>query len=78
MRERDVLDLVLVVILAILAYVESFGLADPIATVDDIVALFANVGIEIYLVLGGISGIVFVGYLTIYLPKKTASEPPRR
>lgn len=78
MQERDVIDLLLVVILAILAYVESFGLADPIATLDEIVALFADVGIEIYLVLGGIFGIVFVGYLTIYLPKKEANQSVRR
>lgn len=77
MRKRDVLDLLLVAILAILAYVESFGLSDPIATIDDIIALFIAVDVEIYLVLGGVFGIVFLGYLTVYLPKKEANRSIR-
>ncbi|MCU4800536.1 hypothetical protein OB920_09155 [Halobacteria archaeon HArc-gm2] len=78
MQERDVLDLFLVAVLAVLTYVEAFGLADPIATVDEILAIFAGIGVEVYLVLGGLFGIVFVGYLTVYLPKKDASQPVRR
>ena len=77
MQERDVFDLLLVVVLAVLTYVESFGLADPIATVDEIVALFRNVDVRVYLVLLGLLGMLFVGYLTVYLPKKNASRSVR-
>ena len=77
MQERDVLDLLLVAVLGVLAYVESFGLADPIATVDELVAVLAAVDVRAYLVLGGVFGIVFLGYLTIYLPSKDARRSLR-
>ena len=78
MQERDVIDLFLVGLLAILTYVESFGLADPVATVDEILALLAAVDVQVYLVLGGVFGVAFVGYLTVYLPKKETSRSIRR
>lgn len=78
MQERDVLDLLLVIVLAVLTYVESFGLADPVATLDEVLAIFANMDIRVYLVLGGLFGMVFVGYLTVYLPKKDATRSARR
>lgn len=78
MQERDVIDLLLVVVLAVLTYVESFGLADPVATLDEILAIFATVDIGVYLVVGGVFGIAFLGYLTVYLPKKDASRSVRR
>jgi len=77
MQERDVLDLLFVAVLAVLAYVESFGLADPIATVDELVAVLATIDVKVYLVIGGFMGILFLGYLTIYLPKKNAARTPR-
>lgn len=77
MQERDVLDLILIGLLAVASYVETFGLADPVATFDEILAVLATLDIRIYLVLGGICGIMFVGYLTIYLPKKDAGRSIR-
>ena len=77
MQERDVLDLLLVVVLAVVTYVESFGLADPVATLDEILAILLAIDVQVYLVLGGVLGIGFVGYITIYLPKKTASQSVR-
>jgi len=55
MQERDVLDLFLVAVLAVLTYVEAFGLADPIATVDEVLAILTVIDVEVYLVLGGCS-----------------------
>ena len=77
MQERDVLDLLLVVVLAVVAYVETYGLADPAATLDEIVATLAAVDVQIYLVLGGVLGIAFVGYIAIYLPKKDSGRSMR-
>ncbi len=77
MQERDLMDLVLVAVVAVLAYVETFGLADPIATVDEIVDVVATLDVRVYLVLGGVFGLVFVGYITVYLPQKDAARSAR-
>lgn len=74
MQERDVLDLLLVVVLAVAAYVESFGLASPIATLGEMVDILTSFGVGVYLVFAGIFGIIFLGYLTVYLPKKDAAR----
>ena len=78
MQERDVLDLVLVAVLAVLVYVETYGLADPIATGDEILATATGLDVRVYLVLAGLLGMLFVGYLTFYLPKKDANRSVRR
>ena len=77
MQERDVLDLLLVAIVGALAYVETFGLADPAATVDEIVAVLLTIDVRVYLVVGGVFGIAFVGYITVYLPRKDAARSVR-
>ncbi|WP_225335610.1 hypothetical protein [Halomicrobium urmianum] len=77
MRERDVFDLLLVAAVGVAAYVQAFGMADPIATFDELVTTLAAVDEGVYLVLGGVVGIFFVGYLVLYLPKKDAGRAPR-
>ncbi len=77
MRERDVFDLLLVAAVGIAAYVRTYGMADPIATFDEIATTLAAVDQTVYLVLGGVVGIFFVGYLVLYLPQKDASRTAR-
>ena len=77
MQERDVLDLLLVAVLAVVAYVETYGLADPVATADEMIAVLLAIDVRAYLVLGGILGIAFVGYITMYLPSKDAGRSLR-
>lgn len=77
MQERDVLDLLLVAVLAIVTYVEWFGLTEPMATADDIIATLAAIDITVYLVFAGVFGILFVGYITVYLPRKDAERSIR-
>jgi len=72
MDSRTLFDAALVAIAGLLAYTETFGFANPRATLADIIAIFANMDIRVYLVVSGFFGIIFVAYLVVYLPKKDA------
>jgi hypothetical protein len=78
MRQRTLADLLLVVAVAVLAYVETFGWSEPAAGFEAIIALFAELDVGVYLVVAGVIGIMFVGYVAIYLPKRLASESSLR
>jgi uncharacterized membrane protein len=72
MDSRELFDAVLVVVAGLVAYTETFGFADPRATISEIFSILANLDVRVYLVLGGLFGIVFVGYIVVYLPQKDA------
>jgi hypothetical protein len=72
MDSRVLFDAVLAVIAGLLAYTEMYGFTDPSATIWEILRRLANLDIRVYLVLGGLFGIVFVGYLAVYLPWRDA------
>ena len=72
MDRRVLFDALLVVVGGLVAYTETFGFADPRATIREILAVLANLDIRVYLVLSGLFGIAFVGYLVVYLPQKDA------
>lgn len=72
MDARELFDLVLVVVAGVVAYTETYGFADPRATVWEIIGTLTALDIRVYLVLGGLLGIVFVGYLVVYLPRQDA------
>ncbi|GGN91363.1 MULTISPECIES: hypothetical protein [Haloarcula] len=72
MDSRELFDLALVVLAGLLAYTETFGFADPRATLEEILAVLVTLDVRVYLVLGGLFGIAFVAYLVVYLPKKDA------
>lgn len=74
MEERDVLDALLVLLVAILTYFETFGFVDPRAIAEELIAIATSIDVRVYLVIAGIFGTAFVGYLTIYAPKKDASR----
>lgn len=78
MRERTLVDLLLVVVVAVLAYVETFGWSDPAAGLAAILGLFSELDLGVYLVVAGVIGILFVGYVAIYLPKQLASDSSLR
>ncbi|WP_262179919.1 hypothetical protein [Haloarcula laminariae] len=72
MDRRVLFDALLVVVGGLVAYTETFGFADPRATIREILVVFLNLDVRVYLVLSGLFGIVFVGYLVVYLPQKDA------
>jgi hypothetical protein len=77
MQERDVLDLLLVAVLAVVTYAQAFGFGEPIAGLRELAAMLAGVDTGVYLVLGGVFGLVFLGYLAIYLPRRDAGRSVR-
>lgn len=70
MEPRDVFDGVLVALIAIVAYWEVFGFGLSRERLDAILATVLGLDITVYLVVAGVFGIVFVGYIAIYLPQK--------
>ncbi|MDS0221773.1 hypothetical protein NDI54_10490 [Haloarcula sp. S1AR25-5A] len=72
MDSRGLFDIALVAVAGLLAYTETFGFANPRTTLAEIIAAIAGLDIRVFLVLGGIFGICFVAYLTMYLPQKDA------
>jgi len=78
MDERDVFDLLLTLAVAVAAYVQLYGLANPLAILDDAVAVLLEIDVRIYLVVGGIMGIFFVAYIVVYLPQKDAQRSVER
>ncbi|EMA22496.1 hypothetical protein [Haloarcula argentinensis] len=70
MDSRGLFDIALVVVAGLLAYTETFGFANPRTTLQEIIAAIAGLDIRVFLVLGGIFGICFIAYLTMYLPQK--------
>lgn len=74
MQPRDVFDGVLVALIAIVAYWEVFGFGLSRERLDVIVATVLGLDITVYLVVAGVFGIVFVGYIAIYLPQKYGKQ----
>lgn len=71
MTPRDIFDLVLVVLVAVALYVQFYGTSTSgLGTVGDIVDAVRDIDPIYYLVVGGVLGVVFVSYITIYLPQK--------
>lgn len=77
MHARARFDLLLLVGLAAVLFADrtGFSLSTDLfwAVVDTILSLDPAV----YLVLGGVLGVLFVGYIAVYLPRKQSENVPR-
>jgi len=74
MRGRTLADIVLVVLAGVIAYTETFGWSDPAAGLEEIIALFTSFDTSVYLVIAGVLGTLFVGYVAVYLPKRVSQQ----
>jgi uncharacterized membrane protein YbhN (UPF0104 family) len=74
MEPRDVFDGLLLGALVVLVYVHLYGLSFSTDRVDTVIDALLNLNIAIYLVVAGIAGVVFVGYIAIYLPQKQSKN----
>ena len=74
MDSRELFDILLVVVGGLVAYTETYGFTDPRATIWQVLAVFETLDVRVYLVLGGLFGIMFVGYIVVYLPQKDAGS----
>ena len=71
---RKLSDALLVVVGGLAAYTETYGFTDPRGTIREILSILYALDVRVYLVMGGLFGIIFVGYLVVYLPRKDASS----
>lgn len=80
MEPRDVFDGALVVLVTVVVYLELLGFGVSRERLWIIVEVFLGLDLAVYLVVAGLFGVVFVGYITIYLPQKYSRRPtdPRR
>jgi hypothetical protein len=74
MDSRELFDILLVVVGGLVAYTETYGFTDPRATVWQVLGVLETLDVRVYLVLGGLFGIMFVGYIVVYLPQKDAGS----
>lgn len=77
MDPRDIFDVLLFVAVSIALYVELYGLTLSPQGLAAILDALQNVDIVYYLVAAGILGVVFVSYITIYLPQKHSGNAPK-
>ncbi len=76
MNARDIFDVVLVVLVSISLYVQFYGTSTAeMGSSGDLIDALLAVDPLYYLVFGGVLGVVFVSYITIYLPQKHSQSP---
>jgi len=75
MDPRDIFDVVLFVAVSIALYVELYGLTLSPRGLTAILSALRAVDVVYWLVAGGVLGVVFVSYITIYLPQKQSQNP---
>lgn len=74
MNSRDVFDLVLIVLVGVVLYLDFFASSlDRGLSVGTLFEMATDTDPLYYLIFGGVLGVVFVSYLTIYLPQKQNS-----
>jgi len=77
MEERDVFDVVLVVIFALVFSLDRYATVGSIGRPGAVIDVVRSLDIAVYLVIAGILGVVFVGYIAIYLPYKQSETTSR-
>ncbi|PSP38686.1 hypothetical protein BRC66_05365 [Halobacteriales archaeon QH_2_66_30] len=77
MDQRDIFDVLLFVAVSIALYVELYGATLSPRGLTAIVSALQAVDIVYYLVAAGVLGVVFVSYITIYLPQKYSQNPSK-
>lgn len=78
MEPRDVFDGALIVLTAAVAYWEVFGFGLSRDRLDAIVATVLGLDVTVYLVVAGFFGVLFVGYIALYLPRKYGKRAGER
>jgi hypothetical protein len=77
MEVRDLFDVVLVVCVAILLYVEVSVTQPSLRDLSLIVEVLTGLSVAVYLVFAGILGLLFVFVITVYIPQKQSQKTTR-
>lgn len=78
MQPRDIFDGILVALLAVILYLEVIGLSISTESLVTVVDAVRNIDTMMLLVAGGALGVIFLGYITIYVPQKMRTERPEQ
>ncbi len=78
MEPRDLFDGLVIVLVAVVVYLEVFGFALSPERLGVIIEVLMGLDLTVYLVVAGIFGVAFVGYIAIYLPQKYSRTSPDR
>lgn len=74
MQPRDVFDGLLLAVLGVVVYAEVVGPSVSYERMRRVVETLLNINIAIYLVVGGVLGVAYVGYIALYLPRKQSNN----
>ncbi len=77
MQPRDVFDGVLLVVLAVVLALDRYGTGGALGTPEAAVRTVLSLDVVVYLVIGGVLGVAFVGYIAVYLPYKQSGNVSR-
>ncbi len=78
MGPRDIFDGVLLVVLAIVLYLDRNGRSPSLDPLRAGIEALLSLDTAVYLVVAGVLGAAFVGYIAVYLPYKQSENPQRR
>jgi hypothetical protein len=74
MEPRDVLDGLLVALLGGVLYLRVIRPSLSGERFDTLAGFLLNLDTVVYLVVAAVFGVVFVGYIAVYLPRKQSRE----
>lgn len=77
MRPRSVFDGLLVAVLGLIVYVRLIGPTFSYTRAEKLKEVLTNLGLEAYLVVGGILAILALGFMFIYMPQRQAKNVSR-
>jgi hypothetical protein len=77
MTPRDLFDWFLLAVLVVALAVGSGGVAFSMDLLRAVIASVLAIDPAVYLILGGVLGTVFVGYIAVYLPWKLNEQRSR-
>jgi hypothetical protein len=77
MEVRNLFDVILVVSVVILLYVEVSVTQPSLRDLSLIVEVLTGLSVAVYLVVAGILGLLFVFVITVYIPQKQSQRTTR-
>ena len=77
MDPRDIFDACLLVVLVVTLFVEQSGTSFSTELLQSAIHATVSLDLAVYLVIGGVLGVAYVGYIAVYLPRKQTENAPR-
>ena len=78
MQPRDIFDGILVALLAVILYLEVIGLSISTDSLSAVADAVQNIDAMVLLIIGGALGVMFLAFITIYVPKNQQTSAPEQ